>query len=712
MKKKWMFLLLLLFALPVRAAAEQSPPEEPAAPAEAAEAASVADGVYALGSKVYHLVPKDWGIYNDGSHPAETTKGFNDALQWAHKNGITTFKVPAGTYTIKKQDPKLWLDTSARINMVPNVTFELDPKAVIQKETNGFGKYYMLHVGYGANNVTIKGGTLKGDAASHDFNSSRGTHEHGHGITTEGAANLTIDGIKAINFTGDGIMIGAKATLVKDLYENSFVSGSIDDNGKLIADAKKIRLKQPLDFSNDIFKTENTFEFSNGVNVPVDFDVFFYKDDGTFIKSLKEVRLRDVIERPAGASHFYIVYNQPKSAGAYVEFWQRAVSKNVVVKNSEIAFNRRQGITIGGGDNVTVVNNAIHDIKGTAPQSGIDVEGGFGENGERNSNIFIKNNKFYNNAAYDIILYDGRDATVEGNHLNSKGRIGLAVSTPFTNALVKNNHFDGTQLYAGHDVKVVGNQMNDSYTHLQGPNLSIDGMTFTDSKFIVSSAEPFGISINNVTVNNKNGASEMSLWVSPIRVTNLTLNGASLSGKIEGNVFDNLKSFGSGPLNLPPGTYSNCQIESASTSISLDDPSKYVFDGCKLKVKEGFTVTHDNADVTVTNSSIELLDRKHAFKAINAKKVVFEKNTITGNKLVNATDFAVMIGDYWNRNSPYTVKEASVKGNTITSNIQSEGISTVYSGTGAPKYMVQNNVLINAKLKLRPEDAHTSNEEK
>ncbi|WP_282936512.1 hypothetical protein [Paenibacillus sp. RC67] len=144
MNKKLILLMILLFSFQWTAASADSS-------AAAQENAN----------EVYRLIPGDWGIYNDGTHPVETTKGFNDALKWAHEQGKTIFKVPEGTYLIKKQDPKLWLDTTARINMVPNMTFELDDKAVIQKETNGFAGYQTLHIGYGANNVIIKGGTYK-----------------------------------------------------------------------------------------------------------------------------------------------------------------------------------------------------------------------------------------------------------------------------------------------------------------------------------------------------------------------------------------------------------------------------------------------------------------------------------------------------------------------------------------------------------------------
>ncbi|MCR8635373.1 right-handed parallel beta-helix repeat-containing protein [Paenibacillus radicis (ex Xue et al. 2023)] len=666
-------------------------------------------------SSVYNLIPADWGIYNDGTHPVETTQGLNDALKWAHENGKTTFKVPAGTYLIKKQDPKLYVDSSARINMVPNMTFELDNNAIIQKESNGFTGYHTLHVGYGADNVTLKGGIYRGDKDSHDY-SSGGTHEGGVGISTEGAKNLTIDGVKAEQFIGDGLYVGGHGTMVQDLYENSFMSGSIDDKGEFIADSTKIRLKSALDFKHPIFKTEREFEFSNNQKLSNTFDIYFYKEDGTFMTRLKDQKVRQIMQIPDGASYFYTVFNQSASPGAYIEFWQRAVTRNAVVMNSEFAFNRRQGITISGGDNITISNNELHDIKGTAPQAGIDVEAGYGENGFLNSHIFIKNNHFYNNAVYDVILYDGQDATVEGNYLGSKNKIGLAVSPPFKGALIKDNHFDGSSIYAYHDVKFEGNQMNNSFTHLEGPNLSFDGMTFTDSRFIISSTVPFGITASNITMYNNNSESDMSLWVNPVHLSNITMYGGGISGNVpEGSIIDNLKVYGTDSLNLPPGTYNHCEIEASSggTGVTtLDDAGSYIFNDCSFKVKEGLLVSNENADVLVSNSTFDMVEKRFALKAVNAKRIQFENNTVTSNKLENASDYLIMIGDYWTRADKSAVQEAIIKSNTITTNVPSEGISTIYSGIGAPAYTIEDNVLVNAKLKIRESDISNNNVEK
>ncbi|CAM4246055.1 right-handed parallel beta-helix repeat-containing protein [Paenibacillus alkaliterrae] len=672
--------------------------------------------------KKYEIELSRFGIRNDGTRPVETTKGINNALKWAGKNGKTVTSLPAGTYLI---------DKNSRINMVSNMTFELPKNAVLQKETNGKEHYQLMYIGYGVNNVTLKGGVYKGDKDKHDYSKkdhqfSAGTHESGYGIATEGAVNLTIDGVKATHFTGDGLVLGGHGTMVQDLYANHFEQGEFDGKGKKVANAKKIRTKNPLTFTNAIFKSEREFELSNPIKLPAGFDIYFYKANGTFLQKMAGKRVRDIFTIPEGAAKFHLVFNQSATKGAYVEFWNRVVTQDVVIKNSEFAFNRRQGITVGGADNVWITGSSFHDMKGTMPQSGIDVEGGFGENGHRNSNITIKGNKFYNNASYDVILYDGRDATVEDNHLASKGVIGLAVSEPFKGALIKNNHFDGTRIIAYHDVDFLNNKMNDSFTTLEGPNITIDGMEFTDSLFAVNSKVPFGIAVSNVTIkNNKISNSGLSLAGKPVHIKNLTINGLStlrsFSGiSAEGSIFDNLKVIGFNTtygLSLPPGTYNNCVFEGAEGGkfgiIHAASAGKYVFDGCSFKSAStliaNFVGEHPKLDLTIKNSTFEVLGNTQAISIQAAKSVLLENNTINAGKLTNTSLELIRINDYWKRKEKHDILKAIIRGNTITSNNAAIGISTINAGIGAPPYTIENNTLHKAKLSLKSNDAVSNN---
>lgn len=664
----------------------------------------------------YVIEPDQWGIYNDGTHARETTEGINQALAWAGKEGIKETFLPGGTYLI---------DKDSRINMVSDMTFELASDAVLQKETNGKERYELLYIGKDVDNVTLKGGTYKGDKDTHDYSRkdnpySPGTHEGGYGILVEGASNVTVDGVKAVGFTGDGMMIQGVGTLITDYYESGFESGAIDAQGKKIKDSTKIRTSKALNFTNPIFRTENVFELSNMMHLPNSFEVDFYKANGAFLKKV-QAKTRDQIAIPEGADHFYLVFNQASAKGAYFEYWNRTVSKNVVVRNSEFAFNRRQGITVGGADNVQITNSVFHDMKGTAPQSGIDVEGGFEVNGFLNRNVTIKDNDFYNNAAYDVILFDGKGATVEGNHLGSKGVIGLAVSDPFTGARVIDNHFDGSRLVAEHDAVFSGNTMNGAYTTISGPNVKIDGMKFVDSTLSVSAKVPFGVDISNVTIDvSHNVDSGFTIWGQPIRVRNLTISGESslrsiTGGSSGGSIFENVSVVGYNAnygLTLPPGTYTGCRFEAGESGqfgpISLTQKGKYVFDGCSFTTNAAsaaaLVADQPDLDLTIKNSAFELKGNTQAVQVQSAKSFVLENNTITAEHLTSTKTELVKIGDYWKRNEKYAVQKAVITGNTIKTNLAAVGISTIYAGKGAPVYSIVKNILIKARMETKSND--------
>jgi len=692
-----------------------------------AGAAIAADGTTSAQTEksVYRLVPGDFGIYTDGTHPEETTKGFNDAIRLAHDQGYTTFIVPPGTYMIKK-GVKGQPGLDARINMVPDMTFELEDGAVLMKEPNDAENYELLFIGHGVDNVTIRGGKYVGDRDRHDYSRkdnpySAGTHEGGYGIVALGARNLTIEGVEVYNFTGDGIVIGGLGNMVRDLYAGSFVPGAFDSDGRPTAAEGKIRTATPVPLNHEMLKKEPYFELSNNINLPADFELFFLDASGNMIGSKLEAKVRQRIRIPAGAASFHLVFERANSNGSYIEVWSRVPSQNVVVRESELHHNRRQGITIGGVENVLIEHNVIHDISGTAPQSGIDVEGGYGENGMLNTNVHIRMNKFYNNAAYDVVLYDGNNAVVEGNHLASKGKVGLAVSPPFTGALVKDNHFDGTRIVVYHDVTFVGNRMNDSYTYIEGPNVTIDGMKFTDVSLIISSSRPYGVELKNVTMTHtKRADSGFGIWVNPIRVTNMTIIGESRlsvinAGNTSGNVFTNLRMIGHSGGTLPRGTYNGCYFESAPENkreLAISSGGTFVFENCTFKSAIVPLAIYDpGADVTIRNSSVILDGDSHGVFVGGATSFVFENNTVKATALKRPELELVKINDYWQRNDPADVLKAVIRNNVIEANIAARGISTIYAGIGAPPYIVKDNTLYNAKLFLKADDVQSGNQE-
>ncbi len=84
-------------------------------------------------------------------------------------------------------------------------------------------------------------------------------------------------------------------------------------------------------------------------------------------------------------------------------------SEMVMINNCNILKNRRQGISITSCDGVDIYDNEIHEVGGTWPQSGIDLEAD-------NINHMVENVKIYNNKFYN---FEGRYAIICSKMVNN-----------------------------------------------------------------------------------------------------------------------------------------------------------------------------------------------------------------------------------------------------------------------------------------------------
>ena len=676
------------------------------------------------GSPSHYLAELErWGIRNDGSDPAGTTDGLGRMLRWAQEQQIRAIYLPSGTYTVSKD---------GRIDLYANLLWELPEDATIKKETNGKEAYTVLSVGYGADNVTVKGGWYRGDRETHDYSGkdhpySAGTHESGCGISIEGACNVTVEGVKATHFTGDGLIVRGAGQLGSDLYADHFESGGLNDAGAPVADAGKIRTRKTYPLTQPQFVDQGCFELSNWRNASA-FEIYFYDDRQVFL-SRTAAKERSRIDIPAGATQMRIVIGQPSAAGVYGEYWQRRPADDTTVRNSEFAYNRRQGITIGGGNRSLIENNRIHDNGGVDPMAGIDVEGGYAENGFWNSDITIRGNELWNNGRYDIILYDGRGATVEGNRLASKGAIGLAVAAGFSGgAVISNNRFDGTRIVAYHDAELRNNKMNDSYTTFEGPNLVIDGLDITNGTLNTSAKTDGAIQVSNVTIAITDNTKEAGLNVFGAGAAvfrNVTITGTSklrsfVGGSAAANTFDRLRVLGYHPtygLSLPAGTYADCEFVAAEGGqmgfVGISLPARYVFERTRFQTNSsggpGVVVQKEGADVVIRDSQFDLLGNSQAVSVQQAARFVFERNVVNALKITSPATELIRINDYWSRLEDCDVLDVTISDNVINAAGPAIGIQTVYAGAQAPSYTVKNNTLNNAVLSLKANDSASGN---
>ncbi|MGX2961366.1 right-handed parallel beta-helix repeat-containing protein [Peribacillus sp. JNUCC 23] len=675
-------------------------------------------------SDVYQLELSRWGVYNDGTHSLETTNGINSALQWAKENGYKTFEIPDGTYLIAKGSKAA--DSKARINMVSDMDLVFNDQTVLQKEVNQWEIYSVLYVGPNVKNVKITGGTFLGDRDSHDYSQkgidTAGTHEWGSGIEIAGAENVVVDGVKLEKFTGDGIIVTGTTVTGSMILETHLEKGGIDDNGKPVATDGKIRTndRKVTHFDNQAYDTYNTIHFwlPQGIASGSKVNVYYYRKDGSFIKADKQVRFysgESVI--PDGADYFRAVFEASSTKGVKVNRMTVDISKNITIKNSDIGYNRRQGISLVGSDGVEIVNNHIHHTNGTAPQSGIDIEPGFFPG----KNTIIKENTFTDNKIQIVLAY-GENAIIEGNSFvqSIKGSVGVHAHKGFRGkVVVKDNTFNGSGLTLYSQNAIVDhNKFTNSEVKMLGGSIEFSNSILVDASLSVGNEE--NQKVNNVSIEH-NGVrpgilyfGDKSIHLQDVNIKGNT-NGQSIINGTGNNesiynrltVEDNNRQ---GTV-LPAGTYNNCSFEAGG--ISINRKGKYILNHCSIRDKSNLLSVNNlygKPDVTINHSVFELTENigyGAAVYIVGAKNFKLFNSTVLAESNTTNTPL-IKIGPYGNQKTT-NVFGATIKGNVIKTKTAISGIDTSNSGTNAPAYQIEENSLSNAKLKLSSKDSNVEN---
>ncbi|MBS4205791.1 right-handed parallel beta-helix repeat-containing protein [Lederbergia citrea] len=672
----------------------------------------------------YELELGRWNVSNDGTNPQETTKGINSALQWAKENAYKSFIIPDGTYLIAKGTEQS--DSEDSIYMVSDMDLMLSEKTILQKEANAFEGYSVLSLDKSVKNVTVKGGTFLGDRDHHDYSKkgteTAGTHEWGYGISIIGAENVVIDGVKTEKFTGDGIFVGGSTITGSSIMETDLELGSIDDMGRPVKAKGKIRTnnRDITNFDDPAYKIYENIHFwlPNGIADGSKVDVYYYRKDGSFIKADKQIAYfsgESLI--PKEADYFRAVFEAASTKGVQVERMTVAIAKNITIKNSDIGYNRRQGISLVGSDGVQIVDNHIHHTNGTAPQSGIDVEPGF----YPGKNTIIKGNRFTDNIIQVVLAY-GENVRIEDNHFeqNVKNSVGVYVHEGFSGEIdVKDNSFNGSGLTLdSENAMAESNQFKNGEVNLVGKNITFRKSTLVDTSLDVGSGE--GQKISNVTIQH-NGIRPLALY---IRDKSVLLKNVAIKAKTKGkdlilgpgnsqNVYDRLKvedSDESGTV-LPAGTYIQCSFKAGS--LAINNVGKYVLDECVVKSKGNLLMvdsTYGKPDVAIKNSDLEVMGNIEAGAAVyilGAQNFELLDSMVLAKNNSNSAPL-IKIGPYGDPIQT-NVFDAIIKGNILHTNTDISAIDTSNAGTNAPSYSVEDNTIYNASLDLTKKDRNHNN---
>lgn len=246
-----------------------------------------------------------WNIPSNGTEPVKTTDQLQAAIDWAHTQGYNQITIPNGHFLVGKYGNAIY---QAGITLPSNTILQLSAETLLEMATNDKWNYCVVAIN-GKTDVTVRGGTIKGDRNTHIFTPRAGggtAHDEGHGICLNGSQRVLIEKTRLNNLTGDGVLI--------------------------------------------------------------------------------------VGNRP----------NTPPN------------SFDITIRNSEISYNRRQGVSVVGGIRVAIENNEIHHIRGTSPQFGVDIEGA----GRVDRDILIRRNDFHHNRGGDIVNTSGKNVFIIDNDMH------------------------------------------------------------------------------------------------------------------------------------------------------------------------------------------------------------------------------------------------------------------------------------------------------
>ncbi|MDR2497932.1 MAG: right-handed parallel beta-helix repeat-containing protein [Tannerellaceae bacterium] len=156
------------------------------------------------------------GNYKDREVAIATTRGINNALNYAKENGYSTVKFPNRQYAIISEWQGWgWVDIPLHdlkgIVVPSDINLELG-EAVFRLLPNNQVTYSLFYI-FEVDNITINGGHLIGDRYEHDYSLSEtlgsATHEWGFGFNIAHSKNVTIKGSKVEQMSGDAVIINS-----------------------------------------------------------------------------------------------------------------------------------------------------------------------------------------------------------------------------------------------------------------------------------------------------------------------------------------------------------------------------------------------------------------------------------------------------------------------------------------------------------------------
>ena len=273
------------------------------------------------------------------------------------------------------------------------------------------------------------------------------------------------------------------------------------------------------------------------------------------------------------------------------EFWGDGLflgedSKNITIYNVVCDHNRRQGMSIVGGQNVKILNSKFNHSDGTPPKSGIDIE----PEGDLPvvKDVEIRNCEFSGSSTGFVV----------GNHYSNS----VAANITFADNIVRDNR-TGINLVGLQGGKIIGNtvyhdQSTENDTHW-GIRLRNSGVHAT-SNVTVSGNTIYGANIIDST--GESNTIQDNIFKAAVYIRGIAHAGKTLNAKVYDGDYGDLHVHN--VVLVPASAISSYQWYADGTAISGATQSSYVptasDSGKKLTVQVQYTDKAGNAEDAVS----------------------------------------------------------------------------------------------------------------
>lgn len=576
---------------------------------------------------------------------------------------------------------------------------------------------------------------------------SRGTHEGGTGVNVLGNSMfVSIDNLEICNCTGDAAntantfpsLPGIGIDNSGHIIGSQFVLGSIDPvTGADITAANRVRSGVKILMNNASIVDAGQFGiYGSGYGVlgtditATHYDIFFYRVNNSFLSVTKDIQFFDEVEIPVSASYARLVLHQSTlvtDVGCLLTVRAPKIPRHIYFEKCNLHDCRRQGLSLQG-KHIYVSGCEIHHIKGTDPQSGIDIEDGY----DINQYYYIEDNNFHHNNGYDLVITNGKYMNITGNRFTKVGKyVSLAINRPTNKVLLSNNVFYQCSVFIGGEAVVSNNQfygctniaIGDSSNALSREIL-LTNCSFNNCMVSVRQTKAYTIQFNGCHFYND----EMKLLTLTSSFNSVVLSNApqtfsscSFMGADALSLFSNLPSEqdgwimdsclfnnvkgGNGGLPLG-GTFNNCKFFNLTEPFNFTQTGYEIeFVNCKFAITSGFN----------SNNNLFTISNLKSFRMINCD--ISHKDGIL-YKINSVTDDVVLRGNRINYPSGNDSKAiisipSTFAGNMIV--IENNAISSSNRRPAIENYsnnanvIVRNNILNNMTLNFKNKELQLNN---